>query len=294
VTSELTHFHGNIEFLSIASCVHETGRNVQAPRFSTSGDGQELYCQLDSGYVPLQFVFGNVAYSIGLGGGLLGGLKSLARGEIKEFSDVFNATRHLALQRLVTEARAVGANAVVGIKTSILPFQGVHEMMMLGTASRHPNLPQAYTDSPVTSDLTCEEMWNMTNLGYIPLKLVLGTAVYSLGIVGGLKAMFKSLSRGEVNELTSLIYDAREHAIGLIRAEADSIGADDVVGIKTHVHEHGSLLEFMAIGTAVKRLEGITTLSPALPPQAVMKDKETWINLEERRVVGGEADESVQ
>jgi hypothetical protein len=67
-----------------------------------------------------------------------------------------------------------------------------------------------------------------------------------------------------------------------------------VVGIKTHVHEHGSLLEFMAIGTAVKRLEGITTLSPALPAQAVMKDKETWINLEERRAVGGEADESVQ
>ena len=165
VTSELTHFHGNIEFLSIASCVHEIGQSAQATRFSTSGDGQELYCQLDSGYAPLQFVFGNVAYSIGLGGGLLGGLKSLARGEIKEFSDVFNATRHLSLQRLVTEARTVGANAVVGIKTSILPFQGVHEMMMLGTASRHPNLPQEYTKAPVTSDLTCEEMWNMTNRG---------------------------------------------------------------------------------------------------------------------------------
>ena len=27
----------------------------------------------------------------------------------------------------------------------------------------------------------------------MPLKLVLGTAVYSLGVVGGLKAMFKGL-----------------------------------------------------------------------------------------------------
>jgi uncharacterized protein YbjQ (UPF0145 family) len=281
VTSQLTHFHGNIEFLSIASCVHGSDGQAESLRFSTSGDGQELYCQLDAGYVPVQFVFGNVAYSIGVGGGLLGGLKSLSRGEIKEFSDVFNATRHLALKRLVDGARAVGANSVVGIKTVIQPFQGIHEMFMMGTASRHPALPAQHTTAPITSDLTCEEMWNMTSLGYMPLKLVLGTAVYSLGVVGGFKAMLKSFSRGEVNELTTLIYDAREHAIGLIRAEADAIGADDVVGIKTHVHEHGSLLEFMAIGTAVKRIPGLATLNPALPPQAVMKDKETWINLEE-------------
>ena len=50
----------------------------------------------------------------------------------------------------------------------------------------------------------------------MPLKLVLGTAVYSLGFFGGLKAMFKSFSRGEITDLTSLVYDAREHAIGLI------------------------------------------------------------------------------
>jgi hypothetical protein len=84
-------------------------------------------------------------------------------------------------------------------------------------------------------------------------------------------------TRGEISDLTSLIYDAREHAIGLIRDEANAIGADDVVGIKTHIHEHGSLLEFMAIGTAVKKQPGLTTLSPTLPPQAVIQDKETWI-----------------
>ncbi len=28
-------------------------------------------------------------------------------------------------------------------------------------------------------------MWNLVNMGYLPLKLVLGTAVYSLGVVGG-------------------------------------------------------------------------------------------------------------
>ena len=90
--------------------------------------------------------------------------------------------------------------------------------------------------------------------------------------------MLKSFVRGEISDLTSLIYEAREHALGLIRAEAEALGADDVVGIRTHIHELGNLIEFMAIGTAVKRLPGITTVSPTLPPQAIIKDKDTWIS----------------
>ena len=101
VTSELRPFRGNIEFLSVASCIHGDKPTPEHISFSTSGDGQQLYCQLDAGYTPLKFVFGNVAYSIGIGGSLLGSLKSLGRGEIKEYSDVFNHTRHLALERIV-------------------------------------------------------------------------------------------------------------------------------------------------------------------------------------------------
>ena len=278
VTSELRQFQSNVEFLSVASCVHGEGIRGHEGLFSTSGDGQELYCQIDAGYEPIQFVFGNVAYSTGIGGGLLGGLKSMGRGEIKEFSDIFNHTRHLALQRVVDGALAVGANAVVGIETRIMPFKGVHEMVMMGTASKHSGLPSDYSRQPITSDLTCQEMWNLTNMGYMPLKLVLGTAVYSLGVIGGLKSMFKSFVRGEISDLTTLVYDAREHAIGLLKAEAELIGADDVVGIKTHIHELGNLIEFMAVGTAVKRVQGLKTVTDTLPPQAIIQDKDTWVN----------------
>jgi uncharacterized protein YbjQ (UPF0145 family) len=271
VTSELKRFHGNIEFLSVASCIHQEGAKHENIQFSTSGDGQELYCQLDAGYTPKKFVFGNVAYSIGVGGGIMGALKSMARGEVKEFSNIFNHTRHLALQRLVNDAISVGANAVVGIETTVMPFQGIHEMMMLGTASHNPVLPPECAKNPITSDLTCAEMWNLTNMGYRPLKLVLGTAVYSLGIIGGLKAMLKSLSKGEIHDLTSMIYD-----------EATAIGADDVVGIKTHIHEMGGLIEFLAIGTAVKHFDGVSTQTDMLPPQAIIKDKDTWVNYEDQ------------
>jgi uncharacterized protein YbjQ (UPF0145 family) len=280
VTSELRHMQGNVEFLSVGSCVHQKGSVPKAP-FSSSSNGQELYCLLDCGYTPSKFVMGNVAYSIGVAGGLFGSLRSLARGEVREFSDIFNATRHLALKRITDEARAAGANAVLGVETRVVPFSGAHEMLMIGTAGYHPSLSSRVRDVPVTSDLTCEEMWNVAKLGYMPLKLVLGTAVYSLGLIGGLKAMFKGMVRGEISDLTSLIYDAREHAIGLIKKEADDIGADDVLGIKTHIHELGGLLEFMAIGTAVKKTAGCEPKTDALPVQAIIRDRDTWISADD-------------
>jgi hypothetical protein len=51
-----------------------------------------------------------------------------------------------------------------------------------------------------------------------------------------------------------------------------------VVGIKTHIHEIGGLIEFMAIGTAVKRVPGAVPLAATLPVQAVIKDRDTWMS----------------
>ena len=284
VTNELVQHSGNVEFLSIGSCVHHEGRSDQLA-FSSSADGQELYCQIDAGFRPIKFVFGNVAYSIGVGGGIMGALKSLQRGEVVQYSQVFNETRHRALERITGECRAAGGNAVVGINTSIIPFQGMQEMVMLGTASYHPALPEQYRQNPVSSDLTNEEMWNLIHMGYMPLQLVLGVSVYSLGFVGGITAAFKGLARGEINELTTLIYEARENAIAKIAQDAKACGADDVVGIKVYVYQLGQgVIEFLAIGTAVKRMDGLSTASPELPSQSVINDKDTFINLAEARI----------
>ena len=115
VTSELRTMQGNVEFLSIASGVHQTGSNATPTMFSSSFNGQELYCMMDAGYEPRQFVFGNVAYSIGIGRGIMGGLKQLKRGEIKEYSNVFNQTRHLALERIASEAVSATASPLARI-----------------------------------------------------------------------------------------------------------------------------------------------------------------------------------
>jgi len=276
VNSELRNLSGNSEFLFVGSGV--SGGPGTAP-FTSAGDAQELYCHMDCGYDPKEFVFGNIAYSVGAVGGIAGTLKTLVRGEIKEFSDVFNETRHHALDRLVTHAKAVGANAVVGVRTNVLHFAGFHEMYMAGTAAFHALLPPATLTSPVTSDLTGEELWGMTQLGYMPIKLLISTSVYSLGAIGGIKAAFQSLVRGELGDLTTLIYEAREHVFERLKNDAAAVGAEEVVGIKTYIVELGSsLVEIFAVGTAVAKLAGMDVKTPTLPAQAIIRDKDTWLN----------------
>ena len=283
VKSDLIFHRGNIEFLTIGSALIDSlNRNMKS--FSTSSDAQELFCQWDSGYRPISFVFGNVAYSIGIGKNLIGGIKKLLKGEVKQYSDIFNTTRNLALTRIIEESRNKGANSVVGIKINILPLEatGVQEMVMLGTASYNQQIAAITNEigGVTTSNLSAEETWNIAKLGYAPLKLVLGTSVYSLGFAGGIKATLSNLVKGEINTLTQLIYGAREESINKLKAQAEEIRADHVLGIKNYIYDiGGGMIEFLSIGTAVKKIDGINTRTDQLPPQAIIRDKEKFIDL---------------
>jgi uncharacterized protein YbjQ (UPF0145 family) len=276
VTSDLRRLANLNEFIAIGSAV--TSNTHKGPFFTTACSGQDLYCQIDAGYHPRHFVMGNVAYALGAGRGVLGFLRGMAGGEVKEFSEMYNHTRHLALERLEAEARERGANAVVDVQTRILPIgTGAREMLMVGTASHHDALGNP--NRPVTSELTGEELWNLTRLGYAPMRLLLGTSVYSLGVAQGIAAWFSSFSRGEVDSVTQLIYEARANALDHIRAEAKSIGADGVIGIKLHIYEVGSAyIEVLAIGTAIKKKPGVSTQSDILIPQAVIRDRDTFFD----------------
>ena len=279
VTSELKSFSGNTEFLFVGSCLHDANAKSSGELFTSAGSGQELYCHIDAGYRPIHHVFGNIAYNMGFGGGIVGALKTMVRGEVVEYSDVFNHTRHAALERIVAQAKGCGANSVVGIRTTIMFWHGTHEMLMTGTAAHNPALPDAYLNAPVTSDLTGEELWAMTSLGYAPVKLLISASVYSLGAVGGLKSAFKAFAKGEISDLTTLIHDAREVSISRLKAEADALDAANVVGVKTYITQiGGSLVEFLAIGTAIKKIPGVAVANPTLPVHAIVSDKDTWID----------------
>jgi uncharacterized protein YbjQ (UPF0145 family) len=119
----------------------------------------------------------------------------------------------------------------------------------------------------------------MANRGYLPIRLVMGVSVYSLGLSGGIMAGFRSLLGGQVEGLTEVLYEAREKALARVERDAEACGADEVVGVKTRVYNlGGGLVEFMVIGTAVKKMPGAATLTKALPPQAIIRDRETFVD----------------
>ena len=76
-----------------------------------------------------------------------------------------------------------------------------------------------------------------------------------------------------------MLYEAREKALERVQIDADKCGADEVVGVKTYIYDlGGGLVEFMVIGTAVKKIDGVTTKTPDLLPQAIIRDRDTFVD----------------
>ncbi|MBK6721755.1 MAG: YbjQ family protein [Acidobacteria bacterium] len=78
---------------------------------------------------------GIVVRATGIGRGIVGGLKSLAGGNIEEWTVVCEAARMEAFNRLVQHAREIGADAIIGMRYDATEFtQGSTEVLAYGTA----------------------------------------------------------------------------------------------------------------------------------------------------------------
>ncbi len=82
-------------------------------------------------------VFGVVVRSRGLSGNFMAGLRSLGGGEIKEYTALIEDTRRHAVDRLVANASAMGADAVVMMRFDSGEIgQTMSEVVAYGTAVR--------------------------------------------------------------------------------------------------------------------------------------------------------------
>jgi uncharacterized protein YbjQ (UPF0145 family) len=80
-------------------------------------------------------VFGVVVRSRGLGGNIIAFLRSLVGGEIHEYTSLLEDTRKQAIDRLVKNAQAMGANAVVMMRFDSSEIgQTMSEIVAYGTA----------------------------------------------------------------------------------------------------------------------------------------------------------------
>lgn len=80
-------------------------------------------------------VFGVVVRSRGLGGNLMAGLRSIVGGEIVEYTRMLEEARRHAIDRMVENARLMGANGVVMLRFDSSEMgQTMSEVVAYGTA----------------------------------------------------------------------------------------------------------------------------------------------------------------
>ena len=85
-------------------------------------------------------VRGIVVRATSIGAGFIGGLKSLAGGNIEEFTRVCEAARQEAFARMVQHAQEMGADAIIGMRYDATEFTtGTTEVLAYGTAVKLAN-----------------------------------------------------------------------------------------------------------------------------------------------------------
>ncbi len=230
---------------------------VSAGRCFTSDlSVNEFLLVREAGFEPLSLVVGSSMYHIGI---------QVARwGQSQELGTLSQAMyngREAAMQRMVAEAAAVGADGIVGVRLDLNMYAGGHEVMefmAIGTAVRslhHPGAYRAPNGQPFSSDLNGQDFYTLLRTGHIPVSFVFGTCVYHVAHQGMMQSLKQVGQNVEMPLYTQAVYDARELAMGRMQAEAERDGGTGVVGVRlihdNHVWgEHA--IEFLSFGTAIR------------------------------------------
>lgn len=78
---------------------------------------------------------GSTVRARSIGRDIFAGLKNIVGGEIEEYTQLQAQSREQALQRMIDDARQMGADAIIGVRlnTSMI-MQGAAEILAYGTA----------------------------------------------------------------------------------------------------------------------------------------------------------------
>ena len=86
----------------------------------------------------LEIVKGNVVMTKNVGRDIMAGFKTLVGGEIAGYTAMLNQARQMAVKRMVDEAQALSADAIVNVRyASAAVMQGAAEVIAYGTAVKY-------------------------------------------------------------------------------------------------------------------------------------------------------------
>lgn len=83
----------------------------------------------------LGLVSGSTIRARWLGKDIMAGLRTLVGGEVKEYTEMMQKARSIAMERMVEEAEKLGADAVLGVRLATsMVMSGAAEIIAYGTA----------------------------------------------------------------------------------------------------------------------------------------------------------------
>lgn len=83
-------------------------------------------------------VKGNIVQTKNFGKDFMASIKTLVGGEIVQYTEMLNQARQIAVKRMVDEAQALGADAVINVRyASASVMQGAAEVIAYGTAVKY-------------------------------------------------------------------------------------------------------------------------------------------------------------
>ena len=85
----------------------------------------------------LGIVKGSTVQTKNIGKDIMAGLRGLIGGEINEYTEMMDESRKIALDKLIKQAKEIGADAVINIRFSTSSIMdGASEILVYGTAVR--------------------------------------------------------------------------------------------------------------------------------------------------------------
>jgi uncharacterized protein YbjQ (UPF0145 family) len=224
--------------------------------------------------------------------------------EVRVLSDAYNESRRLALGRLLEEAQACRADAVVAVEITTGDHDwapGSVEFIAVGTAVRLPEAMRDPSRQTALSDLTGQEFALLCEAGLRPVGIAAHTSVHYVpasgqtqmaqsGFGGGLLGGGGGLVGGgggswanqELVDFSQGVYEAREKAMGFVSAQVRELGGDGVIGVeisehgRTHAVKRGMYeskdleVTFHVMGTVVREEPALASESAQPPPLKIL------------------------
>ena len=222
--------------------------------FTSDLSVNEFLLAREAGFDALGLVMGSSIYHIGF--------KMASYNQNQEMTVLSQAmyyARNLAMTRMQEEANILGADGIIGVRLEVTRYEwgeALAEFMAVGTAIRSRS-GQSFRNArglPFTSDLSGQDFWTLLRAGYRPTGMVMGSCVYHVAHQSLGQVLRQVGQNVEMANFTQALYDARELAMERMQAEAMSVAAQGVVGMRVQEKSHGwgsHIIEFFAVGTAI-------------------------------------------